>query len=97
VNLFVKETIMKIRHLSGPKANTTEHINNIVGQTLIALGQAEQLPLPRYGTQEWIDERNRQSRNAGPPDAYDVDPSAMQRAIDDKFKTEPPNFPFTKK
>jgi hypothetical protein len=88
---------MKIRYLSGPKANTTEHINNIVGQTLIALGQAEQLPLPRYGTQEWIDERNRQSRNAGPPDPHDVDPSEMQKGIDRRFKENPPEFPFTKK
>ena len=89
---------MKIRHLpTSPKAGLVEHIENTVGRTLIALGHAEEIKMPPYGAKGWLEARLEQSAHAGPPDAYDVDPSAMQRKVDDKFQTEPPKFPFSKK
>jgi hypothetical protein len=80
-------------HLRG----TTVHVQPALAASLVATGFAVAHPRPRYGTKEWLDERAEQSAHAGPPDAYDVVPLDMQRCVDNKFKTEPPNFPFTKK
>jgi hypothetical protein len=78
------------------KRGTTEHLPVHVAASLIAAGFAVATPVPVRGSKEWLEARLEQSKMAGPPDPHDVDPSAMQRAIDDKFKTERPNFPFVK-
>jgi hypothetical protein len=76
------------------KPNQIEHIENGTGRVLINLGQAVELPIPRRGEKGWLEYRAEQVARSGAPDSYDVDPSAMQRALDEKFTTEPPNFPF---
>jgi hypothetical protein len=63
---------MKIRHLSGPKANTTEHVNNVIGQTLVTMGAAEEIRLPERGSPDWLEQRLSLSRNAGPPSTGDT-------------------------
>lgn len=35
---------MKVRFISGPKINTTEHVANDIGRTLVAAGLAEHVP-----------------------------------------------------
>ena len=35
---------MKVRFISGPKINTTEHVANDIGRTLVAAGLAEHIP-----------------------------------------------------
>ena len=86
---------MKIRYAAShpTKAGLTEHINNLVGQTLIALGQAEAVPLPARGSAGWLEERQAQAALAGRPDIQDVDPNAMQKAIEACAKGERPH-PF---
>ena len=48
---------MRIRYsqLHPTKAGKTEHINNAVGQTLVALGQAEDIGIPKRGQPGWLE------------------------------------------
>jgi hypothetical protein len=87
-------------HLRG----TTAHVPPALAASLVATGFAEACPAPRRGSKEWLEHRLEQSRRAAPLGGSffgvcddSVDPSGVQRNQDDKFKTEPPNFPFTKK
>lgn len=57
---------MKVRHLSGPKANTTEHFPPHVATVLIASGLAEAVPLPPRGAPGWAEARQEMSRAANP-------------------------------
>ncbi len=56
-NSVRKENAMKIRHISGIKIGTVEHIENQTGRTLIALGVAEEIKLPPRGSDGWLDAR----------------------------------------
>jgi len=84
-------------HAAPHKRGTSEHVPPALAATLVASGLAIACPMPPHGAKGWLEARLEQSAHAGPPDTYDVDPSAMQRHMDDKFRTEPPKFPFTKK
>jgi hypothetical protein len=96
---------MKIKFVApSPKAGTEEHVSATVANNLIAAGFAERCPIAPRGSKEWLEQRLEQSRRASPHGGSffgvsddSVDPSGMQRNQDEKFKTEPPNFPFATK
>jgi hypothetical protein len=76
---------MKIKYTDAAapaKRNTTEHVSATLAAALVAGGFAEVVPLPPRGSKEWLAERLEQSARAGAPDTSDVDPNAMQKAID---------------
>jgi hypothetical protein len=64
---------MKIRYTeTSPRAGQVEHIENTVGKTLIALGHAEEMKLPRRGDPDWLAERNEQATLATAPHKDDI-------------------------
>jgi hypothetical protein len=75
------------------KRGTTEHVSHSLAAALIAGGFAEQVPLPRRGSAEWLAERLEQAARRGSPDPHDVDPSSMQKAVDAAERGEMPH-PF---
>jgi len=63
---------MKIRHISGLKIGTVEHIENQTGRTLIALGVAEEIKLPARGSEGWLAARKELSDAIHAPGPGDV-------------------------
>jgi hypothetical protein len=58
---------MKIKHLFGPKSGSFDHLQPHVATTLISAGLAEAVPLPPYGSREWLAARNEQAASVNPP------------------------------
>jgi len=69
---------MKVRHLSGPKAGQSEHIENTVGRTLIALGVAVEEKLPPRSSAGWLTARNELANLPRTPDPHDVVPPNVE-------------------
>lgn len=57
---------MRIRYSQNhpTKAGKIEHINNTVGQTLVAMGQAEDIGIPRRGQPGWLEYMQERSAHA---------------------------------
>jgi hypothetical protein len=72
------ENIMKIRYTDPNNKTlygTTAHLLVETARVLIALGQAEEVPIPARGTNEWIEWRMEKSALASGPHKDDVVPS----------------------
>jgi len=90
----IKYTEHAAPHLRG----TTAHVQPALAASLVATGFAVAVPLPKRGSPGWAEARVEHSKaNFVGPDSHDVDPNAAQASIDRRFKTEPPDFPFTGK
>jgi hypothetical protein len=77
VNSERLEHIMKIRYTDPNNKTlygTTAHLLVETARVLIALGQAEEVPIPARGTNEWIEWRMEKSRMATGPHKDDVVP-----------------------
>lgn len=67
---------MKVRYTAAsPKAGQVEHLPPHIGNTLVAAGFAEAVPLPSRNDPGWLDARNEQAALAVPQPG-DVDPNA---------------------